>query len=155
MPDTPLQFVLSGSQPEDRERALVVLRRSWDRFSFRQHIPDSEWMGDLSQYLERVVSLRVNHVQEWLSQNLSRFQTGQHASTEELRRTFESEVVDLKSSVQLCKVQCANCQLLCIQNRFHNGQHNCLTNHQCAHQCVFCYDNGEHKNCTIVYVHIL
>jgi len=151
-PDTQSQFPMSGSPPEDRRHALSVLCSSWDRFASRQHIPDAEWMEGLSQYLEHIAGLRVGHVQEWLTQNLSRFQTG-HASIEELRRTFENEVVDFKSNVRLCKAQCANCQLLCTQSRFHDGQHDCETDHCCAHQCVFCQEGGEHKNCTVVYVH--
>lgn len=150
-PDTQSQFPMSGSQPEDRRDALSVLCSSWDRFASRQDIPDAAWMEGLSQYLEHIVGLRVDHVQEWLTQNLSRFQTG-HASIEELRRMFENEVVDFKGNVRLCKVQCANCQLLCIQNRFHDGQHDCATDHRCAHKCAFCQEGGELKNCTVVYV---
>lgn len=151
LPDTRSQFLVVNAQPDDRERALTALCESWDRFSSRQHAPDSEWMDGLSQYLEHIVSLRIDHVQEWVTQNLARFQTG-HASIEELRRTLENTVVDLKSNVRLCKVQCANCQLLCIQNRFHDGQHDCQTNHRCVYQCVFCQESGQHKDCTVVYV---
>ncbi|KIM57715.1 hypothetical protein SCLCIDRAFT_1219233 [Scleroderma citrinum Foug A] len=152
LPDTRSQFLVVNAQPGDRERALAALCESWDRFSSRQHAPDSEWMDGLSQYLEHIVSLRIDHVQEWVTQNLARFQAG-HARIEELRRTLENTVVDLKSNVRLCKVQCANCQLLCIQNRFHDGQHDCQTNHRCVHQCVFCQESGQHKDCTVVAGH--
>ena len=148
---TPLHFLAASAKPDDRERALKALCGSWDRFNSRQHTPDSEWVEALTQYLARIVNLRVNHVQEWLTQNLARFQAG-HASIEDLQRTFESAVVDLKSNVRLCKVQCANCQLLCIQNRFHDGQHDCQTNHHCVHQCIFCQERGQHEDCTVVYV---
>ncbi|KAL4067468.1 hypothetical protein V8B97DRAFT_2061708 [Scleroderma yunnanense] len=150
--DTPSQFLVVGSQPEDRQRTLAALCSSWNQFPYRQHTPDSEWIEGLSEYLEHIVNLRINHVQEWLTQNLSRFQTG-HASIEELRRTFESAVVDLKGNVQLCKVQCANCQLFCIQNRFHDGQHDCQTDHRCVNQCVFCQESGQHKDCTMMAGH--
>ncbi|KAL4072312.1 hypothetical protein J3A83DRAFT_4188311 [Scleroderma citrinum] len=150
--DTPSQFLVVGSQPEDRERTLAALCSSWNQLTYRQHTPDSEWIEGLSEYLEHIVNLRINHVQEWLTQNLSRFQTG-HASIEELRRTFESAIVDLKGNVQLCKVQCANCQLFCIQNRFHDGQHDCQTDHRCVNQCIFCQESGQHKDCTMMAGH--
>ena len=151
LPDTQSHFLVTSGEPDGRERALKALCGSWDQFTSRQHIPDSEWIEALTQYLEHIVNLRVDHVQEWLTQNLSRFQTG-HASIEDLRRTFENAVVDLKSNVRLCKVQCANCQLLCIQNRFHDDQHDCQTNHHCVHQCIFCQESGQHKPCTVMYV---
>ncbi|KAI6032571.1 hypothetical protein F5J12DRAFT_779054 [Pisolithus orientalis] len=100
LPDTESHLFLAvgmAPQSELREQALAILQSSWERYRDRQHIPDSEWVEALSQYLEGVVNLRTNHVKEWLSQNLSRFQTG-HASIEELRRNFEGATVDLKSN---------------------------------------------------------
>ncbi|KAI6143621.1 hypothetical protein BKA82DRAFT_4181550 [Pisolithus tinctorius] len=76
-----------------------------------------------------------------------------HASIEELRRTFEDATVDLRSNVQLCKLQCTNCQLLCVQSRFHDGPHNCRTGHACIHQCDFCKDGpGENRACSMICV---
>ena len=142
LPDTEARFFLAvGAAPlsEAREQALSVLQSSWNQCETRQRIPDKEWTEDLSQYLEDIVNLRIDHVREWLAQNLSRFQAG-HASIEELRRTFEGAIVDLKSNVQLCKLQCASCQQLCVQSRFHDGPHSCQTNHSCIHECEFCQE---------------
>ncbi|KAI6035781.1 hypothetical protein EDC04DRAFT_2571420 [Pisolithus marmoratus] len=156
LPDTESYLFLTvgmAPQAEIREQALATLQNGWERYGNRQHIPDAEWVEALSQYLEGIVNLRIDHVQEWLSQNLVRFQTG-HASIEELRRNFEGATVDLKSNVQLCKLQCANCQLLCIQSRFHDGRHACQTNHSCIHACDFCRENtGELRECSIAAGH--
>ncbi|KIM52559.1 hypothetical protein SCLCIDRAFT_549343 [Scleroderma citrinum Foug A] len=141
--DTQTQFFLSGAaapQSEARERTLSILQSSWSQFETRQRVPDAEWTESLSQYLEDIVNLRIDHVREWLTQNLSRFQAG-HASIEELRRTFEGAIVDLKSNVQLCKMQCSSCQLLCVLSRFHDGPHICQTDHFCIHECDFCQES--------------
>ncbi|KAI5994325.1 hypothetical protein EDD15DRAFT_788468 [Pisolithus albus] len=155
-PDTPSQFFLSAggfSQSDTREQALTALRKSWDQHETRQHLADNEWADSLSQYLEQIINLRIDHVHEWLTQNLSRFQTG-HASIEELRRTFENATVDLRSNIQLCRLQCSSCQLLCIQNRFHDGPHNCRTDHVCIHQCDFCKEStGESRACSMIGGH--
>ena len=98
---------------------------------------DSEWISGLVKYLTRLVDLRVAHVDMWLKSNIQRFQA-EHSSIEELRRTFNSAVIDLRAGVQPCESQCADCNLFCIQNRFHEGDHDCLTSHECIHHCTFC-----------------
>ncbi|KAI6027005.1 hypothetical protein EDC04DRAFT_3116261 [Pisolithus marmoratus] len=155
-PDTQLRlFLASGvfSQSDTREQVLTLLRNSWDRHETRQNLPDPEWADSLSQYLEQIVTMRIDHVREWLTQNLSRFQTT-HASIEELRRTFDDVTVDLRSNVQLCRLQCANCQLLCVQSRLHDGPHNCRTDHVCIHQCDFCKEGtGDRRACSMIGGH--
>ena len=89
------------------------------------------------QYLTRLVDLRVAHVDKWLKSNIQRFQA-EHASIEELRRTFNNAVIDLRAGVQLCKSQCSSCNLFCTQSRFHEDEHDCLTSHECIHECTFC-----------------
>ncbi|KAF8840150.1 hypothetical protein BDN67DRAFT_904164 [Paxillus ammoniavirescens] len=131
-----------------RENTLSVLRQTWVLAPSRQHVPDPEWVDGLSQHLETIVDMRIEHVRKWLDANLSRFQAG-HASIEDLDRTFENATVDLKSNVTLCKLQCHSCKLLCVRSRFHQGQHECQTDHSCIHECEYCLDNSEHKGCTI------
>ncbi|KAF8840166.1 hypothetical protein BDN67DRAFT_968994, partial [Paxillus ammoniavirescens] len=130
------------------ENTLSILRQTWVLASSRQHVPDPEWVDGLSQHLETIVNMRIEHVREWIAVNISRFQAG-HASIEDVSRTFENATVDLKSNVTLCKLQCSSCQLLCVKSRFHQGQHECQTDHSCIHECEYCLDNSEHKGCTI------
>ncbi|KIK82025.1 hypothetical protein PAXRUDRAFT_832450 [Paxillus rubicundulus Ve08.2h10] len=150
-PQDPLHrfFLVTGHVDEvSRENMLSVLCQTWVLASPRQHVPDPEWVYGLSQHLETIANMRIEHVREWLDANLSRFQAG-HASIEDLHRTFENATVDLKSNVTLCKLQCSSCQLLCIRSRFHQGQHECQTDHSCIHECEYCLDNSAHKGCTM------
>ena len=137
--DTEATFLLAGPDAPvaDRESCLETLRDSWDQINSRQHVDDSEWTSDLVQYLTRLVDLRATHVDKWLKLNVQRFQTG-NASIEELRRTFDSAIIDLRASVQLCRSQCSTCNLFCIQSRLHVGGHDCLTSHECIYDCTFC-----------------
>ena len=129
-PDTPAA---------DRESCLRTLRESWDQINSRQHVDDSRWTSNLAQYLTHLVDLRVAHVKRWLESNVRRFQAGNTITIiEELRRTFDSDVIDLRASVELCNSQCGICNLFCIQSRQHEGSHDCLTIHKCIHDCTFC-----------------
>ncbi|KIJ61776.1 hypothetical protein HYDPIDRAFT_115606 [Hydnomerulius pinastri MD-312] len=158
MPDTDAHFFIPSTDPitsqaESRERALNILREGWDRYRGRHLTLDEEWTEGLGQFLENLVSSRIEHVREWMSSNLSRFQAG-NASIVELRRTLESAIVDLKSGVQLCKMKCASCHLSCIQSRLHDGHHDCQTNHICAHTCDFCKElQEESKQCSVTAGH--
>ncbi|EGN93598.1 hypothetical protein SERLA73DRAFT_189310, partial [Serpula lacrymans var. lacrymans S7.3] len=76
-PDTTSQFLLATVgelQNSERERALSTLRIKWDRHSNRQLILDTDWAEALSKHLEHLVNMRIDHVQEWIASNISRFQ---------------------------------------------------------------------------------
>ncbi|KAI6035786.1 hypothetical protein EDC04DRAFT_2604872 [Pisolithus marmoratus] len=131
-PDTQLQLFLTAglySQSDTREQTLTVLRNSWHQHEMRQHLPDPQWADSLSQYLERIVSMRIDH--------------RRHASIEELRRTFDDATVDLRSNVQLCRLQCADCQLFCVVNA-----------HLCGQPCTFAGKFGCLDQCTKVTDHL-
>ncbi|KAG1886418.1 uncharacterized protein F5891DRAFT_1082392 [Suillus fuscotomentosus] len=149
MPDTPAEFSLAGGpQSPSRETALQVLSHAWEDYGSRHHVPEDLWIENLIAHIDSLVNLRVARVREWISSNVARFQNGQ-ASIDELMRTFESATVDLKSNLQLCMMKCGSCELLCIQSRLHDGQHDCLTSHECIHSCDFCTSSGETKACTM------
>jgi len=147
--DSDARFYLAGVRDSavERDSKLVVLRQSWDQAFSRQSVADSDWILGLSDHLNHMAESRISHVRDWISANLSRFQTS-HASVEELRRALESAAVDLKASVQLCRMQCGSCHLLCVHGRLHEGPHSCQTNHECAHNCDYCQvDSGIGKSC--------
>ena len=129
-----------------RESCLETLRKSWDQIKSRQHVDDSKWTSDLAQYLIHLVDLRVAHVDKWLKLNVQQLQAGD-GSIEELRRTFDSAVIDLRAGVQLCRSQCNTCNLFCIHGRLHVGSHDCLTNHECIHDCTFCQQDFTAEPC--------
>lgn len=144
-------------QNMSREEVLHLLVTEWDKFDSRQLVPDTQWAQELAQYLEDLAEIRIDHVRAWVKSNLMRFQAG-HASVMELQRTLESAVIDLKSSVQLCRMQCGSCQLFCIRNRFHDEDaHDCKTTHTCTQSCEYCAEVGEHegegKKCSMTAGH--
>ena len=153
-PDRHARFFVTNvehSQPMIREEVLDALLSEWDEFDSRLHVPDTQWAHELALYLEDLAEMCINHIRAWVKSNLTRFQAG-HANVMELQRTLESFAIDLKSSVQLCLAQCASCQLLCIQNRFHDGAHNCKTTHTCTQSCEYCAEVGElgdEKTCSM------
>ncbi|KIM92371.1 hypothetical protein PILCRDRAFT_417 [Piloderma croceum F 1598] len=117
LPDTTARLFLAGGgmYAAERETVLAGLRRAWNQNDSRQLIADTDWISMLSLHLEHLVNLRIDHVREWITTNLLRFQTA-HANIEELRRTFESATVDLKANVQLCKMhQEHSCTSLCSE----------------------------------------
>ncbi|KAG2112788.1 hypothetical protein BD769DRAFT_1391798 [Suillus cothurnatus] len=149
MPDTSTKFSLAGGQDSHScETTLQVLSHAWGDYNSRYHMPDDIWIENLIMYIDTLVNLRIAHVCEWISSNVARFQNRQ-ASIDELMRTFKSATVDLKSNLQLCKLKCGSCELLCIQSRLHDGQHDCQTSHHCVHSCDFYASSGEMKACSM------
>lgn len=135
----------------DREAILHALCRSWDGFPSRFDISESDWISGLSHYLEAITEMRATHVQKWIHQNLDRFKAS-HESLEILRRACDTALVELKENVHLCKAQCSSCNLLCLQNRGHDTQHDCHTSHHCPHLCGFSDGHpGEEKKCGFGY----
>ncbi|KAF8122287.1 hypothetical protein EV363DRAFT_1555266 [Boletus edulis] len=174
MEDTPHQlFIGVGSgnnQSVARERTLTVLRTAWEGYPSRQYGTEDEWMAGLTQHLETIVDLRIAHLREWLDQNLSRFQAadgggGSHASIDELRRHFESSIVDLRGNVQsdhLCVHECVFCvedepeeHRACTMSAGHAGKHICVPNqHLCGKRCKFSGRHGCQDVCAKVIDHI-
>ncbi|KAI0247518.1 hypothetical protein BJV78DRAFT_1380231 [Lactifluus subvellereus] len=137
--DTDAQFSLirQHTPAADCELRFTTLLKSWERIPFRQRVDESEWTSGLVQHLTRLVDLRTDHVDKWLKSNIQGFHADD-TNIEDLRRTFDSAVKDLREMNQLCKWQCDNCGLICIQSRLHEGGHDCLTNHKCICYCSFC-----------------
>ena len=123
---------------------------SWDRFSERFSLPESEWKRDLQAHLDYIIDLRIEHVRLWLDANTFKFAPN-HAHVLDLYRKFDNATIDLKSSVQLCGTQCAECNLTCILGRHHDGQHECRTDHRCVHYCEFeRADHGDSEPCGLL-----
>jgi len=132
------------TQNISHEELLHALVTEWDKFDSRQLVSDTQWIQKLAQHLEDQAEVRIDLVRAWVKTNLMRFHAG-HASVMELQRTLESAVIDLKSSVQLCRMQCESCQLFCIRNRFHEDAHDCKTTHTCTQTCEYCAEAGGHE----------
>lgn len=145
----------TGIRAAERQTTLAALCSSWESYISRQDYQDSEWIVKLSAYLSRLVEMRIDHVQEWISSNLSRFKAG-NASIEELRRALERGAVDMRANVELCGMQCSTCHLLCLLIRRHDPLelHDCQTSHQCSLDCEFIDEHEGLEACTQRCVYI-
>jgi hypothetical protein len=138
--DTATRFAISSEQPippGNVETHITALLESWNPTAPRQFIPDSDWVAELTSYINGLVDLRISHVRSWLNRNLGRFE-GDHEAIEDLRRKLDNMVIELRTNVQLCGALCASCNLICIRSRLHEGKHGCSTDHKCTHTCGFC-----------------
>lgn len=145
VPDTPAVFFLSNDgkeYPDEQEKHLQDLVSSWESYDARLDDQEEKWVQRLCDHLDTLANNRINYVREWLEANTIRFKSD---STEfdALRRHFDTLSVALKGSVRICKLQCAQCQLLCLQPRHHEGQHNCRTSHTCHHNCRYVDEHPE------------
>lgn len=133
----------SSEQDDERAVHLQELIRSWSRSNPRDSSAnDGEWIESLDHYLQQCVLSRLEHVRLWLDINTARFQTD-ITTFQVLRREYDALSVTVKAGVQLCKLQCGECNLLCLKGRHHSEAHDCLTSHACAHHCGF---TEEHPN---------
>ncbi|KAJ6514906.1 hypothetical protein C8R47DRAFT_1172974 [Mycena vitilis] len=139
-PDTLSRFLLSKSDatPEEQQDILRTLQMSWDQFGVRQRMSEDQWIGGLSHFLLDRAEMRIEHVFHWIGSNLARFKSN-NANMDLLRRDFDSGAVDLRSNVEICRMQCASCNLLCILGRRHGTDtaHDCQTSHKCLYPCDF------------------
>jgi hypothetical protein len=158
VPDTGMQFYLSGQDGTntiEREAVLNTLCKSWQEFSTRFDVSESDWISGLTGYLVEITQKRADYVQKWIYQNLQRFKAS-HASLEMLKRACDTALVELRENVHLCQVQCSSCNLLCLQSRGHDTPHNCQTSHKCPHLCGFGDEHiiGEEKECGFRWVNL-
>ncbi|KIJ12353.1 hypothetical protein PAXINDRAFT_14830 [Paxillus involutus ATCC 200175] len=68
LPDTEARFFVANVeqlQNDNGEELLDALLAGWVYFDSRQFVPDAEWAEEVSQYLEDLVDMRINHVRAW------------------------------------------------------------------------------------------
>ncbi|KAF9064891.1 hypothetical protein BDP27DRAFT_1467712 [Rhodocollybia butyracea] len=148
--DSSAIFYLPGSSSITSEFALTELMRPWTDINKRDCAEsDRTWIEDLSRYLLGLADRRIEHIRQWVDSNLSRFKVD-NASIDALHRLLDSMAIDLKSQVELCKMKCESCNLLCIRSRRHDLKeaHHCDTDHKCTRSCEF--DDGHDEEDTVV-----
>lgn len=154
-PDTDSVLYLPSSEadPTSCDVLLANLRMSWERDHPRQVQADEIWIAGLANHLSHIIDSRIAHVGMWLTSNLSHFKVN-HASVELLKRSFEAAGNQIRMNMDLCKIRCNSCELLCIQSRSHDsGGHNCGTAHVCVQPCEFFEEHSERpENCSYVSV---
>ena len=125
--------MLSAQQREQHlQKLLEPMMQSTDQFDLDQ----AKWVRSLSDHLEHLATLRINHVRQWLDSNTARF-SQDLPPLQEVYRVFDTMSVTLRSNIKLCGLQCADCQLACIASYHHEGPHDCLTSHTCPHRCDY------------------
>ncbi|KAI0774120.1 hypothetical protein C8Q74DRAFT_810377 [Fomes fomentarius] len=154
MPDTGSYFYIPDNgpqgQPASQDDAIHELCLACPSYCTRFDITENKWSGQIQAYLDKLIDLRIAHVQAWLSANTANF-PATHADIQGLYRTFDSLAIDLKATFQLCGAQCSSCKLNCILGRHHDGEHNCQTDHHCPHTCQFTegVEHDEHEPCSL------
>lgn len=139
-------------QPASRDAALEVLCESCDTYSDRSSQAEIAWKEHLQTFLDHTVDTRAEHVNAWIDANTSKFGSTQ-SEVQQLFRTYNAAIIDLKASVRLCGAQCVSCNLSCILGRHHEGPHSCRTNHCCVHMCHFeDAEHGKFEPCGLPYV---
>ncbi|KIM22922.1 hypothetical protein M408DRAFT_331422 [Serendipita vermifera MAFF 305830] len=137
-------FVEGASHVDDRpslNSRLFQLRMGWEHRQERFSRSEDEFLAGYNQYLSALAEARIDHVQTWIDVNAARF--GQKAEVTSLRRHFEQLSKELRLSVMLCGLKCSRCSLLCLENKWHDGDHDCKTNHKCSELCGF---TDEHES---------
>lgn len=150
-------YIASSDKPgeEEEELSLETLQTCWSKFTSRLEGAESIWIEGLSSYLDDLANLRIGYVQEWLDINMARFKTDQ-PEFDSIHRSFETMVVGLKGSIQICKLQCADCHLSCVRARHHSGSHSCRTDHGCPKNCHFAAEHDDRSEpCGLPYVYIV
>jgi hypothetical protein len=153
--DTGHRFILNEIDhdivPEERQDIMEVHRMSWTSFSERSTLTESSWYRGLVEHLNGLAEGRLSLVKLWVESNLVRFADHKTAS-EILYRELNAMSVDLKTSLALCGMHCANCQLICIQHNRHDELHNCMTSHRCPRPCSYSDDHSDEEACGLPYV---
>ncbi|CAG8493935.1 13962_t:CDS:10 [Dentiscutata erythropus] len=97
---------------------------------------DSIWFNHLGKFFKYIVERRVLRVQEWFTQNTDKFPQD-NSDVVIGRYAVEQEMNKLTILWTLCGLTCNDCNLKCLENRDHEGGHNCLTDHTCHTTCQF------------------
>ncbi|KAH8094847.1 hypothetical protein BXZ70DRAFT_339404 [Cristinia sonorae] len=148
LPDTHSMFYLferSDAQkvsPESQAVHLQALLAPAMQNTDQHDTDQTEWVRSLEDRLDRLATLRINHVREWLASNTVRFDPDL-PQLQEVRQAFDNLVITMKANIKICGSQCSSCQLACISVYHHDGRHDCHTSHECPHVCDYTEDHFE------------
>lgn len=138
--DSNILYISSAIHPLTNEplsirSCLLELRRGWNHRLRRYSMTEQDYFSAYQAYLEKVASSRVELVHRWLKINTERFV--ENAEIKDLFRTFENLVKELRMAILPCGAPCSTCNLLCLEQRYHEGKHDCATKHKCPTICGF------------------
>ncbi|RUS29883.1 hypothetical protein BC938DRAFT_480113 [Jimgerdemannia flammicorona] len=101
---------------------------------------DADWYKLYNAFVKQIVARRIRRAKQWFSANTSRFPSD-HTDIVATAYDLEQESDRLKAVWSLCGLTCAECNLRCLEQRDHSGEHTCFTDHSCKHACAFTQDH--------------
>lgn len=131
---------------------LLGIRKCWDGYLRRYSMKEDDYFLSYQDHLEKVASIRVKLVHQWLQTNTCRFT--ENAEIKAVYGTFEDLVKEIKTALTPCGVICSSCNLRCLDYRHHEGDHDCFTNHKCSRFCGFIdqHQGDDPPPCALPYV---
>ena len=110
---------------------------------------ENDWLNSLTEYLAGLVDLRIQHVETWVQENIQN--CPQHAEEiHMLKAMLDTEYQQVKLATRLCRFECKDCRLGCINALYHDSAHSCGTNHKCQLPCEFRNVHpGETRQCNL------
>ncbi|RUS20070.1 hypothetical protein BC937DRAFT_86448, partial [Endogone sp. FLAS-F59071] len=109
-------------------------------------LDDTQWYNLYNTFIKFVVGRRVQRAKQWFSANTAKFPPD-HTEIAAAANDLEQESERLTYSWSLCGITCVKCNLRCLDQRDHSGEHDCYTDHHCAHTCEFIDDHDEIPPC--------
>ncbi|RUS29928.1 hypothetical protein BC938DRAFT_480055 [Jimgerdemannia flammicorona] len=101
---------------------------------------DVDWYKRYSAFAKQIVARRIRRAKKWFSENTSRFPSD-HTDIVAADYDLKQEGNRLMEVWSLCGLTCAECNLRCLEQRDHLGEHACFTDHFCKHVCAFTQDH--------------
>ncbi|KAG8823849.1 hypothetical protein FRC17_009237 [Serendipita sp. 399] len=142
-------------EPLIPELCLHELRVTWEKRRHRFDMDDQIFLQEYNAYLQGLADQRISYVRQWLTQNTLRF--GEKSEITAVMRRFDGLAKEMKAAVVLCGISCAKCGLLCIEQKYHAGRHDCNTTHLCHRICAFANQHDAElpiPPCDMPYVHV-
>ncbi|RUS26294.1 hypothetical protein BC938DRAFT_470962 [Jimgerdemannia flammicorona] len=102
---------------------------------------DADWYKLYSAFVKQIVARRIRRAKQWFSVNTSRFPSD-HTDIVANAYDLEQESDRLMAFWSLCGLTCAECNLRCLEQRDHSGEHTCFTDHICKHEYAFTQDHS-------------
>jgi hypothetical protein len=102
----------------------------------RESPDDNEWFSKFDKFFKYIIDRRASRVKDWYMQNTVKFPQA-HSDIVNGKYEMEQEISKISLLLTLCGLTCHQCGLKCVKNRYHQENHDCLTDHECHFPCHF------------------
>lgn len=138
-----LRSVFERNVPKRSKTVINTSKALDDTF---ETLDDTQWCNLYNTFIKFVVGRRIQRAKQWLSANTAKFLSG-HTEIAAATNDLEQESERLTNFWSLCGITCLKCNLRCLDQRDHSGEHNCYTDHRCVYTCGFIEDHDEIPPC--------